>query len=417
MSAIMRVFLLCCAAAVLCLTATGCWNRTELNELGITVATGFDRSGNDWEISYQIVVPSATGTSQGGGGGGGGGSQPSVTVFTTKGKTIREAAALGYVENPRRLYFGHTEITVIGKEAAEAGINQILDLYFRNVEARETVLVAVTDRKASDILRNMVPPEKMPGSALADIMHKQQSNTSYFPVINLFQLAQKISSDSRAAGVPAISVPEGSEKPLESLDINKTTSPPVKMKVVRLGVFKGDRLAGWLNPEQSYGIAWLSDQVKGSTLSFACPRSDPQSNLGGSLRINKAKTKVTPVKAGDHYNMKVHIQASGDLMEYMCGGDPFSPKTIQAIEREVGATIIDTVNTGWEAAQKMRVDLPGFAGKIHRNDPKAWRELKDNWDEELSKIKLEVYVTVKIERPGLLKKSFKQLSNQNGHSG
>lgn len=408
----MRMFLLCCAAAVLCLTATGCWNRTELNELGITVATGFDRSGNDWEISYQIVVPSATGASQGGGTGGGG-SQPSVSVFTTKGKTIREAAALGYVENPRRLYFGHTEITVIGKEAAETGINQILDLYFRNVEARETVLVAVTDRKASDILRNMVPPEKIPGSALADIMRKQQNNSSYFPIINLFQLALKISSDSRAAGVPVVSVPEGSEKPLESLDINKTTSPPVKMKIVRLGVFKGDRLAGWLNRAQSYGIAWLTDQVKGSTLSFTCPRTDSK----GSLRIITAKTNITPVKAGDHYKMKVNIQASGDLMEYMCEGDPFSPKTIQALEREVGVTIIDTVNTGWEAAQKMRVDLPGFAGKIHRKDPKAWRQLKDHWEEELSKIELEVHVTVKIERPGLLKKSFKQLSQKTAPGG
>ncbi|MEC0137457.1 Ger(x)C family spore germination protein [Paenibacillus macerans] len=415
MSVNMRMFLLCCAAAVLCLTATGCWNRTELNELGITVATGFDRSGNDWEISYQIVVPSATGASQGGGTGGG--SQPSVSVFTTKGKTIREAAALGYVENPRRLYFGHTEITVIGKEAAETGINQILDLYFRNVEARETVLVAVTDRKASDILRNMVPPEKIPGSALADIMRKQQNNSSYFPVINLFQLAQKISSDSRAAGVPVVSVPEGSEKPLESLDINKTTSPPVKMKIVRLGVFKGDRLAGWLNRAQSYGIAWLTDQVKGSTLSFACPGTETNGKNEGSLLINRAKTNVIPVKAGDHYKMKVNIQASGNLLEYMCGGDPFNPETIQAIEREVGATIIDTVNTGWEAAQKMRVDLPGFAGKIHRKDPETWKRIKGHWDEELAKIELEVHVTVKVERPGLLKKSFKQLSNKNGPHG
>lgn len=65
----------------------------------------------------------------------------------------------------------------------------------------------------------------------------------------------------------------------------------------------------------------------------------------------------------------------------------------------------------------MRVDLPGFAGKIHRKDPKAWRQLKDHWEEELSKIELEVHVTVKIERPGLLKKSFKQLSQKTAPGG
>ncbi|GJM82711.1 hypothetical protein HMSSN139_52070 [Paenibacillus sp. HMSSN-139] len=93
----MRRILLCCAAVLACMATVGCWNRTELDELGITVANGFDLSGDDWEMTYQVIVPSASGASQGGGSAGGG-SQPSVYVFTTKGKTIREAADRGYTE-------------------------------------------------------------------------------------------------------------------------------------------------------------------------------------------------------------------------------------------------------------------------------------------------------------------------------
>ncbi|MBW4841565.1 MAG: Ger(x)C family spore germination protein [Paenibacillaceae bacterium] len=407
----MRRILLCCAAILVCLATAGCWNRSELNELGITVATGFDRSGEDWEMTYQVIVPSASGASQGGGSAGGG-SQPSVYVFSTQGKTIREAADRGYTENPRRLYFGHTEILVIGKEAAEKGIEQILDVYFRNIDARETVLVAITDGKASNIMRKMVPPEKIPGTALADILRKQNSFSSYFPIVNVFRMAQKLVSDAQTVGVPEIIVTPGDQKVLESLDVNKTTSPPVKMKVERLGVFHKDKLIGYLNRNESYGISWLTNQVKGSTLSFSCSGAHTKKK-DGTVRITSAKTKVTPVRAGEHYHMHVETEASGDLlMEYTCQEDLSKPNSIEGIEKAIASEIVYSIETGWEASRKLRADLPGFADKIHRKDPKAWKRLQNNWSEEIAQIELEVQVKVKLQRPGLTKKSFDTLLNQ-----
>lgn len=408
----MRRILLCCAAVLACMATVGCWNRTELDELGITVANGFDLSGDDWEMTYQVIVPSASGASQGGGSAGGG-SQPSVYVFTTKGKTIREAADRGYTENPRRLYFGHTDIIVIGKEVAERGIEQVLDLYFRNIDARETVLVAVTDGKASEIMRKMVPPEKIPGTALAEILRKQNSSSSYFPVVNVFQMAQKLVSDAQTVGVPEIIVTKGNAKALESLDVNKTTSPPVKMKVERLGVLHQNRLVGYLNRDESYGISWLTNQIKGSTISFSCSGAAAKTK-NGTVRITSAKTKVTPVRAGEqHYNMRVETEASGDLlMEFMCEEDLSKPQSIKGIEKAVAEEIRNKIEMGWEASRKLRVDLPGFADKIHRKDPKTWKKLKNDWSEELTRIELDIRVKVKLQRPGLTKKSFDTLLNQ-----
>lgn len=411
----MRRFLLCCIATAFCLVQVGCWNRTELNELGITAATGFDRVGNNWVLSYQVIVPSATGASQGGGGGGGG--QPSVYVFSATGKTIREAADLGYVENPRRLYFAHNEILVIGREAAEQGINQILDLYFRNIDARETVLVAVTDETAVDILRKMVPPEKIPGTALSDILRKESRFSSFFPIVRVYDLGQKISSDSQAAGVPEIHVTDGDEKALESLDINKTTSPPVKMKITRLGVFHGDRLVGWLNREQSFGISWLTNQVKGSTMSTSCPKPNSKDKRSISIRLSGANTKITPIMEGDHFTIKVRTKARGELLEYMCEEDLSKPETITAIEKVVSADITETILNGWNAAQKMHVDLPGFANKIHLKYPKEWKKLQKDWDKNLENVKLDIQVNVKVQRPGLFKKSFDTLLKKNGSNG
>ncbi|MFD1178617.1 Ger(x)C family spore germination protein [Paenibacillus puldeungensis] len=411
----MRRILLAIFAATICLLQIGCWNRTELNELGITAATGLDRVGDEWVVSYQIIVPTVTGTGQGGGGGGG---QPNVFVFSTNGKSIREAGDLGYMENPRRLYFAHNEILVIGRTAAEQGIDQILDLYFRNIDARETVLVAITDETAADILRKMVPPEKIPGSALSDILRKESNFSSFFPVVRVYQLAQKIVSDSQAAGVPEIHVTDGNAKALESLDVNKTTSPPVKMKIDRLGVFHRDKLVGWLDRKQSYGISWLTNQVKGSTVPFTCPKtSNTDQKIKGSIRLSGAKTKVTPIKEGDHYTMKIQTQTRGDLLEYMCDQDPSKPETIIAIQKQISEAIIDAINSGWEASRKMHVDLPGFANKVHRKYPKDWKKIKDDWEKDLNSVKLDIQVKVKVQRPGLFKKSFDMLLNKKGSDG
>ncbi|WP_334076564.1 Ger(x)C family spore germination protein [Paenibacillus sanfengchensis] len=407
----MRKLKACFLLLLLSLFLAGCWNRTELNELGITVATGFDRENGKWSMSYQMVVPSAMGTGQGGSGGSGGGGRPSVHVFTTEGTSIREAADMGYVENPRRLYFAHTDILIIGREAAEYGINQILGLYFRNNDARETVLVALTDGKARDILLKLVPAEKMPGPALADIIQKESTFSSIFPKIRVYELAQKILSDAGGAGVPAIQFSGKDDHGMESMETEKTISSSSKLKLTKLGVFRRNQFIGWMNREESFGISWLSNQVKGSTLAFGCPETDNKSRQS-AFRVTNAKTTVKPVKSGEHFKMKIKVRVKGDLLEFQCKGDLTKPEEIRKIEKTLEEEIQSIIQSGWKAAQKMRVDLPGFADKVHRKYPKAWKEKKASWEEELASIELDLDIKVSVQRPGLTNKSFDQLQKE-----
>ncbi|MCA1296301.1 Ger(x)C family spore germination protein [Paenibacillus sp. alder61] len=407
----MRRIRTCCLLVLLSLFVTGCWNRTELNELGITVATGFDRENGKWSMSYQIAVPSAMGTAQSGSGGGGGGGKPSVHVFTTVGSSIREAADLGYVENPRRLYFAHTDLLVIGREAAEFGISEILGLYFRNNDARETVLVALTDGKARDILTKVVPSETMPGTALAEIIQKESNFSSIFPKVKVYELAQKVLSDAGAAGVPVLEFTGKGQSGMESLE--QTTSSPGTLKLTRLGVFHRDRFVGWMNREESFGISWLSDHVKGSTLAFGCSEGS-QEKKQSSFRITNAKTTVTPIKSGEHFKMKIKVKAKGDLLEFQCNGDLTKPEVIRKIEKTLEEDILAIIQAGWKASKRMRVDLPGFADKVHRKYPKTWREIKATWEDELAHIELDTEVHVSVQRPGLIKKSFEQLQKETG---
>ncbi|MEF3307240.1 Ger(x)C family spore germination protein [Paenibacillus sp. GYB003] len=405
----MRTFGRLCVIAIACLCLSGCWSRKELNDLGIATATGFDREDGKWVVTYQTVVPSAmvTGT---GGPSGGTASQATVHVLSTKAKTIREAVAASELEYPRLLYFAHNNVLVIGEEAAKAGISEIIDLFFRNPDSRETVLVLLAEKKASDVLTKFVPPERLPGAAMAEMLRKEERFTSIFPAVSMYKLALKINSDAGGAGVPEI-VLAGESKQLESLDIYKKTSAAGKLRLSRLGVFRGDRLVGWMNREESLGLSWLSDQLNGTNMSFDCPGSDGGGGKA-TFRVESARTRVTPGKKGDHYTMAIHVKAKGIVVESTCTRDLKLPGNADAMEKQIERRIRQQMETGWQAVKRLRVDLPGFADKVHRAYPREWKRIKGEWEHELERTELTYRVEATVRRTGLFQKSFDELQKE-----
>jgi spore germination protein KC len=388
---------------MMCMVLSGCWNQTELDEISITSATGYDRVDGKWVVTLQTIVPSAMAV---GTGGGPGGSGSAVRVFSTKDKTIQQAINKSNLENSRILYFAHNNVLVIGREAAEEGINQIIDLYLRTTESRESVYVLLTSTKASDVLKDLIPPESLPGVALAHILQKEGDMSGYLPPIKMYELAKKITSDARSAGIPEITVTGDGGKSLESLDVFKKTSSSEKLKLSRLGVFHGDRLIGWMNWQESFGVSWMSDKIKMSSISFSCPGPKSNNNYS-SFKIKSAKTKVTPIKKGNEFTMQLKVKAGGILTESSCSGNFSDPKYTREMEVEIEKQILNFIHIGWKAVQRLQADLPGFAGYVHRKYPKDWNEMKETWEEnELGEIKLDVHVKATIQHPGFFSKVF-----------
>lgn len=175
----MRRRIACLVLMACLLLTTGCWNRAELNDLRITVAGGIDRVGDKWEISYQTIIPSSM--ASGTGGSAGMSSQPAIYVFSMVSDTIFGARMKSNLEASRKLYVAHAKVIVVGREAAERGLGELVDLFLRNSESRETVELLLTDGTAKDLLKKMVPPEKLPGASYSDIMGKESRFISIFP--------------------------------------------------------------------------------------------------------------------------------------------------------------------------------------------------------------------------------------------
>ncbi|UQZ36788.1 Ger(x)C family spore germination protein [Paenibacillus sp. PK3_47] len=397
----MRLFRAFFIPSILFLFLTGCGNRIELNELGITTATGYDGHKGDWTISYQVIVPSAM--TAGSGSAGSGGSQSAIHTFSTKGRSIREAVAASSIEHPRKLYFAHTNVVIIGKEAAEAGIGEILDNYYRNPDARETVKVFVTDGKASDCLKVLIPPEKLPGQALANILQRNAQLSSYYPSMSVHQLALQISSDSAAAGVPELSI-EGLGDTLESIDIYKETAPAGTKKLSRLAVFYKDKQVGTLSRNESLGLNWLNDRVQSTTLSSENSKGEITAFL-----VRKAKVKITPIKGPEHYTLRVNVKVNAEITETTSDEDITTAQGLKVLQREAEERIEAQILEGWNGMQKLNLDLAGIGNNIHRKHPGDWKEIKGSWPEALAEMDIDISVKVNLIQPGLLQASFNKL--------
>lgn len=206
----------------------GCWNRVELNELWVTAATGVDMMDDgQWMVSYQLIVPSAL--ASGTGGGTGGSSQPAFHVFSVKSKTYSQALSYSNLKTSRRIYVAHNRVVFIGKRAAEKGMDRLIDFYLRSTEAREMVNMIVTDGLASDLIKKLLPPEKLQGAAMAELVDKESNMLSMFPKVRVYDFVLSMNSDSKSIGVPVAELigerDYQNEQEAESLDVFKKPRP------------------------------------------------------------------------------------------------------------------------------------------------------------------------------------------------
>ncbi|MFK7696546.1 Ger(x)C family spore germination protein [Paenibacillus sp. HJGM_3] len=394
----LRVFAL---LLLICTVLPGCWNRIELNELSITSATAFDRDGEEWVITYQVITPSAI--SAGMGTASGGTAQSPVSVFSTRGRTIREAVNHASMEHSRRLFFSHNNVLLISEQVARYGLNQILDLHYRNPDARETVSVLITSGSARSVLEQIMHTEKIPGMGIRTIMINESEITSMLPNVMLYELSMTMTGPAKSAVIPEIIV---SGEPKEtSMDALKKTYSTSKFRLDRLAVVREDKLAGWLTKEEGFGVSFITNKVKISGLAFSCNQPDGQ-GYNSTFRIQSSTTKLKPKKQNGRFVMDVEITGDGVLMESGCALDLTNPDVVKQLEKQVAEEITRIVNKSWQATKQLRVDVLGFADAIHRKYPKDWKTLKDDWASEFVKIEMKPHVTVSMDRIGLSNKTF-----------
>jgi spore germination protein KC len=120
-----RIIAAALALLMVMLLTAGCWNRRELDELGIQLGTAIDKVGDNYRVAVQVVIPgevSAKGTSSG---------NAPVTMYHAEAPTIFEAFRKLTETSPRKIYSAHIRVLILSEAVARAGVGKAIDMFSR----------------------------------------------------------------------------------------------------------------------------------------------------------------------------------------------------------------------------------------------------------------------------------------------
>lgn len=250
---------------ILSLFLTGCWDRRELNQLAIMLALGVEKIEEDYQVSAQVVVPAEMSMK-------GSTGNAKVVLYTARGETVYEAVRKMTKDSPRKIYPGHLRMLIIGENLAKEGIGESLDLLSRDWELRPDFYVVVTrDTSPAEILNVTTNLEDLPANKMFNSLNVSDVAWAGTKSSTLDELIDDLISDGKEAvitGIQLIGDPElgSSNKNVESI------SPKTSIRYDNIAVFKGDKLVGWLNEEETIGYSYVTNSVETTVRPINCPK-------------------------------------------------------------------------------------------------------------------------------------------------
>ncbi|KOY17474.1 Ger(x)C family spore germination protein [Paenibacillus xylanivorans] len=384
--------------AVLLPLLTGCWDRQELNELGIMLGLGVDKDGDMVKVTAQVVVPNEVSSKSGGGKG------TPVTQYQASAPTLFEAIQKLTESSPRRIFMAHIRVMVIGEEyARKVGIYDITEALMREPTVRPDYYVMVArNTTASKVLDVLTPLENLPAEKMfnsLDVSTKTWSPTTTVTGDQLLEYLLAPGIHPVITGVEVVGQPENSGSQANIA----TIKAPASLNSTGLSVFKGDKLIGWLTEDESKGYNYIRNNVV-STISHLPCRKNGYVTFKALRTTTKRKAKVVAGRPVIDINIK-NVSSIGAVE---CGIKIGSMKVLKELERDSEEKLVDLMQKSIKSVQrKFHVDIFGFGQEVYHADPKFFKKVEKDWDSYLEDLDVHYDVNVQIKRVGTLDDSFK----------
>lgn len=373
---------------------TGCWNSREINTLAVTICIGIDKSEDGYLITQQVLNPKGIASEKAL-------EEAPVIVYSDTGKDIFEVFRKITLQSPRKIYNAHLRMIVIGEKIAEEGIKNILDFFSRNYEFRtDFYFVIAKGTTANNVLSILTPLVSIPGMEMYDSIKTSQDIWAPTKTIRIIELMNSINSKGKNPIMTGIEITDGSIDST-STDALKKSNGIKKHKYTTLGILKRDKLVGWLDVDESKGYNYILGDVK-STVGHVYYSE----KVKVTIEVKSVKSKINAyIKNGKPaIDVEIVINENIGAVE---GDFDITKLENQKIIEEIGDTQVKGYcERAINKAKDLKTDIFGFGDVIYRKHPKYWETIQDNWDNEFSKLQVNVAVKQKIKNMGQFTKPY-----------
>lgn len=386
-----------------CTFFTGCIPTVQLNERALVQAIGIDWEDNKIKLTMQVFSPNT------GGGSNIGASVENAKIIQASGANITEAMQNATLSQGKKLFIGHNRIIIIGSDLAKKGLKQELVYLTTNAEARKNVSIVIAETKASDILKAKINQGILPAEALQKIVDNTMTS-GFVENVKLFQFLRALANKHEAAILPVISLKKedgnlgssGSEKADSSEKGSEDKSTEIEeissISVETMAVIKDGMLLRVLPQDQSRGVLFIRNAVNSTTLLTSNDKFDL-----AAINLTKVKTSFSITNNADEIEIKAIINSSATLGETQIKQDvTVVLDDIKDVERASEELIEAECNTAFDQViKKDNADVLYFGSMVWKEDVKVWETLRENWSNNVSKIKFKIEAHVDIDRFGL----------------
>lgn len=366
---------------------TGCWDRTEVNDLAIVTAAAIDKKENNQiELTIQLFIPKSLSMGGGQGGGGGGGGQMTLTA-SHKGINIADALSKLQAELPREIFWGQCKVFIFGENAAKEGIQEHMDFLLRHPEPRERAFLYVSEGEAKRILELSSTLERYSAESI-----REQSKRQLGMQVTMQDVDEMLTSITQTAALPYLKI------------ITQKTTLAKSYKVPQIfatAVFKKDKMIGTLNERDTRGVLWLKDEIKGYTVNVK-----PKGEKGEvSLNPVSARINMIPRIQGDKWKMLVKINTEGSIVQNGTNLNFSDPNSIKELEKAYKKGIEDRIKLAlYKTQHELKADIVDFGEEFHRKYPKQWKRVEKRWGEEFPNVEVNFDVEAHVRRQGYISK-------------
>ncbi|MFC4100595.1 Ger(x)C family spore germination protein [Paenibacillus xanthanilyticus] len=395
----MRRMVCAWVAIAACVLLAGCWDRHELNDLGIVSAIGFDKKGDKIQVTVQILDPSEISGVAGKASG-----SASVVAYEETGVTVDDAMGRLTVKAPNPLYLSHTRMVVIGEQMArEVGVGKVMDYLSRERQMRTDFFIIIAKKaRATDVLGIFTAIAKIPGNKMYSSLETSAKEWAPVKGVHLVELINDLVTPGKQLALTGIRIEGDRKKGMTPANIDNIRSA-AKLTYNGLGVFHGDKLVGWLNEEESKGYKYIQGEVVRTVGFVECGPKEYT-----VFRIIRAETKQSLRMKGGKPFVTVHLRIEGDVNEQTCDMDLSRPETIAKLQRMAEAKTVGILTRTVRRAQSLRSDIVGFGNLVERKAPKYWKAHEAQWADIFPKLDFDVKVSFHIRRVGTKVTSFLQ---------
>jgi spore germination protein KC len=378
---------------------TGCWSRTEVNDIAIVLGVALDKAENDqFELALQIAVPKGLGT---GGSGQGAGSQEPTMMVSAKGASIMEVYRIIQEKLPREVFFAHSRVIIIGEELARDGVSPVLDFFSRHRQSHLRNYLLFTKGKAINILKSNPRLESIMAEEI-----REQEKVGVGVQTQVRDFLKRMQTDGEEPVAAQISI-----LPLvEGEDSGTSKNVPA---VNGAAVFQGDELVGWMNDKEARGILWLRNELKSGTMDVTLSKEKGGGQIGA--QIVKGSTKIKPILHNDKIKIKIKVYGEVEVFENTTTLDLSDPEIINTVHSEFEKDVKMRIQLTLDKAQKeLNSDIFGFGQAVYRTSPKKWENFyKKRWPEVFPELEVEIVPHITIKGTGFSTKSMSLPDSKN----